>query len=130
MSADATPYNLPVNHLAQLAGKTLPSGAAAIPPSKPTYAAAVVLGAGAFCVEIDGVASVSAACAVSMGAIAPFGMLMSIIFGDTGGVTFTLGSGFKTAAGTINPTNGKKIVVLFVSDGVGGFYELCRGSAV
>lgn len=130
MSADITVFRLPVNHLAQLGGARLNSGLAMVPPPKPTYAAAVVINPESGCViELDGVASVSATCAVTVPTPQAFGQLLAIIFGDTGGVTFTLGAGFKTAAGTINPTTGKKISILFFSDGT-NFYEIARGSAV
>lgn len=123
MSANATIYNLPPDGLAQLMGVG--------PVLKPTYAATLVLDAspGRVVHEIAGVNATSATCALNTGTGGVFGQLLILILADTGGVTYTLGDNFKTAAGTLNPTTGKKIVAIFVSDGT-DFYEIARGTTV
>ena len=111
MSAAVTVFRLKADPLAQISGT---DGAPAV---QPTYAAAVVIDTKAGLVQkLNGVSTVSATCAVTAGSAGQFGQMLLLIFGDTGGITYTLSGYFKPQA-TVNPTNGKVIAVLFISDG-------------
>lgn len=106
-----TIFNLRARPLSQI------SGSPGAPAVALTYGAAVVVDHQAGLVQkINGVAATSATCAVTIGSAGQFGQLLLIIFGDTGGVTYTLSGYFKPQA-TVNPTTGKAIAILFVSDG-------------
>jgi hypothetical protein len=104
------------------------TGQPGAPIYAPTYAATVVVdtlnNAGAI---INGVNATSATCTINAAyggqAMQNFWLLIK----DTGGVTVTLGTKFKSA-GTVNPTTGKAITVYFVSDGT-NFIETGRNAA-
>lgn len=92
-------------------------GTPGAPVYAPTYAAAMAVdtlnNSG---VIINGVNATSATCALTTlfggQAMQEFWVMVK----DTGGVTLTFGTKFKSA-GTVNPTTGKAIIVYFLSDG-------------
>jgi hypothetical protein len=113
-SSGITPFTLPVDHLAQLGGASnalanIVAGAAAL-VLKPSDGAAV---------RIDGDSAVSATIAVTTPNFRGFGALFIVCVNASGvgTVTATFGSGFKVN-GTVAPTTGTSITVLFWSDGV------------
>lgn len=109
-----TPFNLPINHLAQL------GGAPGAPANVVAGAAALVLDPSAGSVtRIDGDSAVSASIAASTPNFRGFGALWVTIINASGAgtVTATFGSGFLPTA-TAAPTTGKAISILWVSDGV------------
>lgn len=124
MSAEVTVFRLRTNGLAQI------SGTDGAPVVQPAYAAVMTLNTReAIVQQILGVAATSAICTINAASGGSFGQSLLLILADTGGVTYTLGTNFKTAGGTINPTTGKKVVVEFLSDGV-NFYDIGRSTAV
>ncbi len=118
MGANASIYNQPADVLAALLGG--PGGSL----NKPTYAATIALEAFNSVIQVDGVAATSATCTLTAGS--RVGLLI-LILKDTGGVTYTLGTGFKST-GTVNPSTGKTIVVAFIGDGT-NFIEFARSAS-
>lgn len=109
-----TPFNLPINHLAQL------GGAPGAPGNIVAGAAALVLNpSDGAAVRIDGDSAVSATIAVTTPNFRGFGALFvtCVNASGVGTVTATFGSGFLPTA-TVAPTTGKAITVLWWSDGV------------
>ena len=114
--AQNTAFSFNPDPVAQFTGTGAP-----IVNYSPTYAAtqaiAPQLVAGARCILINGVNSVSATTTVSSTYVLPFGAQLQIIVKATGGtVTATFGTGFKPSA-TAAPTVGTQITVDFTSDG-------------
>lgn len=123
MSANVTVYRLRADPLAQI------SGTDGAPNAQIAAAAAMAINPESGIVQqLNGAAATSAAVAVTTLAAGRFGQLLILICADTGGVTYTFGTGFKPSA-TVNPTNGKVIVITFVSDGT-FFREVSRSAAV
>ena len=112
MSSYLTVFRLRPDPLGQLAGNEQ------APYVAPTWGAAVVIDPMAGAVQnLNGVATVSAAATVTTSLPTGFQGVLIVIVNDTGGVTVTFGTGFKPTA-TVNPTNGKSIVVAFIADSV------------
>jgi len=108
----ATIYNLNANALSQMVGGSGTDFTTAVP----TYAATMSIDlANNSSILINGLASTSATATLN----ANTGQLLqeaSIMIKDTGGVTITFGTNFKSA-GTVNPTTGKTITVFFQFNG-------------
>ena len=121
-SGSTTVYQLKPDGLAQL---TSSPGYRTLGP---TYAATMTLDPNAGIVhQILGVATTSATCTLNAPSGGTFGQILIILVQDTGGITLTFGTNFKST-GTVNPTTGKTIPVLFVSDGT-NFREVARAAA-
>lgn len=123
-NAQPTIYNQPPETLAQI------SGGPSAPVNKPTYSATMTLDTtmqrGAIH-QILGVNATSPTATLNAASGGQFGQLLITIISDTGGITLTYGTNFKST-GTVNPTNGKSIVVAFVSDGT-FFREFSRSAS-
>lgn len=94
---------------------------AAVVNNSPTYAATQAIApqivAGARCILINGVNSVSAATTITNTATLPFGAQVQVVVKATGGtVTATFSTGFKVSA-TAAATIGTQMTVDFTSDG-------------
>lgn len=116
-----TIYNQPAQPIAQF------FGGQGTQTYAPTYAATMALdlinNAGAI---INGVNATSATVTLTA-AVGPALMETVVLIKDTGGVTATFSTGFKSA-GTVNPTTGKAIAVFFISDGT-NWIETGRNAA-
>lgn len=123
MAAEVTVYRLRANHLAQISGT---NGA---PNVAPTYAATMSIDPNAGLVQtIAGLNSTSATCTLNAASAGQAQQLLIFLLQDTGGVTYTFGTNFKST-GTANPTTTKTIQIMFVSDGT-NWREICRSTAV
>ena len=123
MSADITVYRLKANPLAQFAGNP------EAPVVAPTYAATITLDPNAgYAQLINGVATTSATCTINAASAGVQGQTLVLFIRDTGGITVTFGTYFKSQ-GTCNPTTGKTIAVHFVSDGTNWYEPAARATA-
>ena len=121
----STLFNLPANAIAiQFGGPGVDLSLGAVP----TYAATVTadLANNGF-ILINGVAATSATCTINTNKGFNIGQEGSILIKDTGGVTITFGTNFKSS-GTANPTTGKAITVYFIYDGT-NWIETGRNAA-
>lgn len=120
MAGPASLYNQPADVLASLLGGPVGSN------QLPTFAAAVQLDTYFPVHQINGVNATSATCAVT-GGLARVGLLVVICKAAGGTVTYTFGSGFKVT-GTVAPTVGTTIALLFIGDGT-NFFEVARSAS-
>ena len=124
MSAYLTPFRLHCDALGQISGS---NGA---PVISPTYGSSVTIDWMAGIVHfVAGKATTSATRTITLGGVPTRqSQFLVLMLQDTGGVTYTLDSTYFKSTGTVNPTTGKTIPIMFVSDGT-YFRELCRGTA-
>lgn len=79
--------------------------------------------------QILGTASVSATATLTIQTVLNGQHMLILEIIDTGGVTVTFGTGFKST-GTVNPTTGKAITVAFIADPVAQvFREFSRSAS-
>lgn len=126
MGSQTTVYGLSSisDGLAQL------GGAPGAPTLGPTWASTVTLNpANGIVHKVAGVASVSATSTLNLSGPGQFGQNLILIVTDTGGITLTFGTNMAST-GTVNPTNGKAIIVQFVSDGTIWIEQSRTSSAV
>lgn len=128
-NAQATVYNQPANPIAQLVGG--PGAQANIP----TFAATMTISPIANGVlnavtQLSGVSTTSSTCTLNAAAIGSFGQIWITICSasSSGTVTYTFGTNFLPTA-TVAATASKSITVMWVSDGVLSWHEVCRSAS-